>query len=237
MTRRKSATTSRDETGPGAGADWVSSAALPFAACFAYLPGGYGVTCDEGRLLRAHLKAADGVWLPRLAARVWLEAVGHERFGPTFGSRVSFVPVPASAPRDYGEWVSARLAWCLQEVGLGARVLPLLRRRHAVRKSAFAATGERPTVLEHHASLAVEKERAAGAGTDTPLQLTLVDDVITRGRTVFAAACRLREEFPRAEVRAFAFLRTLGPHETLVRILDPCEGEVRWAFADARRHP
>ena len=69
------------------------------------------------------------------------------------------------------------------------------------------------------------------------LRLTLVDDVITRGRTLLAAAGRLREAFPEAQVRAFALLRTLAPEESLRRILDPCEGEVRWLSGDARRRP
>lgn len=69
------------------------------------------------------------------------------------------------------------------------------------------------------------------------MRLTLVDDVITRGRTLLAAAGMLHEAFPGAEIRAFALVRTLGRGETLHRVLDPCEGEVRWAWGDARRIP
>ena len=149
------------------------------------------------------------------------------------GSRVVLVPVPGSAPAQGTDWVGERLAWCLREVGLAAEVWPVLRRRHAVRKSAFASAGERPSVLEHYASLAVERAASGEVG----LKLTLVDDVITRGRTLLAAAGRLREAFPAAEVRAFALLRTLNRDETLLQVLDPCEGEVRWAAGDARRIP
>jgi len=164
-----------------------------------------------------------------------------------FGARVLLVPVPGSAPLQRAEWVGERLAWCLKEVGLAAGVWPVLRRRHAVRKSAFAAAGERPTVLEHYASFAVERAfcgRAPAAQTRlvsepamAGVQLTLVDDVITRGRTLLAAAATLREAFPGAEVRAFAVLRTLGRDETLRQVLEPCEGEVRWVCGDARRCP
>jgi pyrimidine operon attenuation protein/uracil phosphoribosyltransferase len=73
---------------------------------------------------------------------------------------------------------------------------------------------------------------------DAPdLRLTLVDDVITRGRTLLAAAARLQEAFPCAEISAFALVRTLSRNETLSRVLDPCEGEVRWIYGDARRSP
>lgn len=187
----------------------------------------------------AHLKAADSRWLPGFAARIWLEAVARGHFAATFGERVVLVPVPGSAPEKAGSWVGERLAWCLKELGLAAQVSPLLQRRYAVRKSAFAPAGERPSVLEHYASFAVERTRLGRMPSHDRerLRLTLVDDVITRGRTLLAAADRLREIFPAAEIRAFALLRTLGRDESLERTLDPCEGEVRWVSGDARRVP
>lgn len=186
----------------------------------------------------ARLKTADRAWLPRLVARVWFETAGHGLFGASFGGRVVLVPVPGSAPMQCADWVGGHLAWCLKESGLAAEVWPVLRRRYAVRKSAFSAAGERPSVLEHYSSFAVQRgfpgdSRALGGG----VRLILVDDVITRGRTLLAAARRLREAFPAAEIRAFALLRTLARHEVLRRVLDPCEGEVRWDGGDARRLP
>jgi hypothetical protein len=180
------------------------------------------------------LKAADPYWLSRAASEVWLQATGHGHFAATFGADVVLVPVPGSGSGHTGAWVGERLAWCLQELGLAAEVQPLLRRRHAVRKSAFAPAGERPSVSEHYASFAIER----GCLDRTPgLRLTLVDDVITRGRTLAAAARRLQERFPTARIHAFALLRTLGREERLDRLADPCEGEVRWVAGDARRIP
>jgi hypothetical protein len=116
-----------------------------------------------------------------------------------------------------------------------------------VRKSAFATAGERPSVHEHYASFAVERAPSdpapIGSGAipgeygAAGLRLTLVDDVVTRGRTLLAAAVRLREAFPTADVRAFALLRTLHRDDVLYQVLDPCEGEVRWVSGDARRSP
>lgn len=214
-------------------------AALPFASCFAYSPDGNGPLCDEARSLCAHLKAADSRWLPGLAVQVWLETLARGRFAATFGARVVLVPVPGSASTAAKPWVGERLAWCLRELGLAAAVWPVLRRQYAVRKSAFASAGERPSVLEHYASFAVERSRLGRMPSlvRERLRLTLVDDVITRGRTVLAAADRLRETFPSAEIRAFALLRTLGRDAPLERMLDPCEGEVRRVSGDARRVP
>ena len=198
-------------------------------------------------MLCAQLKSADRIWIPRFVARVWLEVVGHGCFASTFGSRVVLVPVPGSAPLQRADWVGARLAWCLKEVGLAAEVWPILRRQRAVKKSAFAAVGERPSVLEHYASFAVERPvwgnlpGSQHMPADNPgssgFHLTLVDDVITRGRTLFAAARRVRDAFPTAKICAFALLRTLAPDEAMRRILDPCEGEIRWVFGDTRRFP
>jgi len=192
------------------------------------------------------LKAAHPAWLPRLVAPVYRETLAHGSFTAVFGDRVVLVPVPGSAPRRSGCWVAWRLAWCLKELGLAAAVWPVLRRRRRVRKSASAPAGERPTVLEHYASFAIDgallAAAPAGRGGQVrdsrgSLRLLLVDDVITRGRTMLAAAARLREAFPDADIRAFALLRTLGRDERLCRLLDPCEGEVRWALGDARRDP
>lgn len=178
---------------------------------------------------------------------MWLESSGHGRFGAVFGPRVLLVPVPGSAPVQGARWVGERLAWCLKEMGLAAEVWPILHRRQAVRKSAFAAAGERPSVLEHYASFAIDRApmepAPVGRGgfacdfRGARLRLTLVDDVITRGRTMLAGAMRLREAFPGAEIRAFALLRTLARDEIPHPLLDVCEGEVRWARGDARRVP
>lgn len=218
----------------------VSFRALPFASCFAYSPSGTGPVCGQGRLLCARLKTLDPPWLSRLIACTWLEALGHQRFAAFLGKRVVLVPVPGSAPAAGAGWVGERIAWCLKEVELAGEVWPILRRCRAVRKSAFAPAGARPSVLEHYASFAIERAVDGGSVREprgTGLQLTLVDDVITRGRTLLGAAGRLREAFPGAQVRAFALLRTLGRDEPLWRVLEPCEGEVRWISDDARRVP
>jgi Na+/citrate or Na+/malate symporter len=43
-----------------------------------------------------------------------------------------------------------------------------------------------------------------------PERILLVDDVITKGRTLIAAATRVHEAFPQAPICAFALLRTMG---------------------------
>ncbi len=108
---------------------------------------------------------------------------------------------------------------------------PGLRRVHAVPRSATAKAWERPTVHRHYASLAVDE---AAIRLD---EVLLVDDVITKGRTLLAAASRLQAAFPAARIRAFALLRTLGLDPEVERLLDPCVGEIRWRAGDAHRRP
>lgn len=211
--------------------------------------------------MRSRLKEADARWLARFAVQVWRENVANGRFAAFFAADVVLVPVPGSRPRERTPWVGERLAWCLKDMGLADTVWPCLKRRHPVRKSAFAAAGERPSLLEHYASFVVERAeanagclgrwrrtsppdgstrtRAAGRSVRAGLapRLVLVDDVVTRGRTLLAAAARLSEAFPGCEIRAFALMRTLGRGEVLWRNPDPCEGEVRWLGGDARRMP
>lgn len=143
------------------------------------------------------------------------------------------VPIPSSRPGSPHGSCSGRLAEAMVEQGLGARAWGGLRRIRAVPKSAAAAPGRRPAVLTHYLSLRVEPvESTPGDG-----RLLLIDDVVTRGRTLFAAATRLHEAFPGARIRAFALVRTLGFADGLDRLFDPCVGRISWRAGDTHRNP
>lgn len=90
-----------------------------------------------------------------------------------------------------------RLAAALASEGLG-HVWRGLQRISAVRKSATAPSGERPTVTDHYDSLTVQPSLIA------PTRVVLVDDVVTKGRTLLGAARRVAESFPEPQVLAFA---------------------------------
>jgi predicted amidophosphoribosyltransferase len=182
-------------------------------------------------MLRARLKAGDVNWLPKYAWRVREQATQHAKFPEFFNPQVVLIPVPGSAPLVKGAlWVPDRVASAMAAEGLG-HVWQGLRRVSAVRKSATAPVGERPTVQDHYDSLAVK------ASLVPPTRIVLVDDVITKGRTLLAAASRMREAFPDAEIRAFALLRTMGLVPEVAQLLDPCVGEIKWTGGDAEREP
>ena len=168
---------------------------------------------------------------PQRAARVHGSGQRRSAHG-VFRQRDRAVPIPASAPSEDGSaWVSTRLANALVAAGLGATCWPGLQRTRSVRKSSGARPGARPSVAEHRLSLQVERSESP------PRQILLIDDVVSRGRTLFAASLCVREAFPTAEIRAFALLRTLGLLPEIERLLDPCVGEIRWRHGDVHRNP
>lgn len=67
--------------------------------------------------------------------------------------------------------------------------------------------------------------------------LCLVDDVITKGATVLAAASRLQEMYPHARIVAFALIRTLGFVDDIERIVEPAVGTITLRGDQALREP
>lgn len=168
----------------------------------------------------------------RYAVRVRQQTLDSHVWADIFDATVALVPVPGSMPRVAGgTWPAEGLAEALLSVGLGSAVWSGLRRIRAVHKSSTAAPGERPTVNLHYESFYFEQSKTR------PQTIVLVDDVITKGRTLLAAANCIHDALPTAEIRAFALVRTLGFVSSLTRLLDPCRGEISWRLGDARRSP
>ena len=113
------------------------------------------------------------------------------------------VPIPGHTPRYASAlWVAERIAHALIAQGIGADVQPLLVRTEVVpQSSSRRAASERVDPPEHYRTLSVQRPLAV------PERITLVDDVVTRGSTLIAAATRVAEAFPGIEVRAFALSR------------------------------
>jgi predicted amidophosphoribosyltransferase len=187
---------------------------------------------ERSRLLCALLKAADNHFIFKYAVRVRQQVAGASPLAGFLGPDLLLVPVPPSAPQPAGAvWVADRLAMALVCEGLGGTVWRGLHRIRAVRKSATAAPGARPTVDAHFHSFGID--RAAMVYR----RIVLIDDVVTKGRTLLAAASRVQQTFPDAQIRAFALLRTMGFVREVSRLLEPCVGEIRWRAGDAFRNP
>jgi hypothetical protein len=205
---------------------------LQYAACYAYSPKGESDVSMRSRLLCARVKNGSPRWLKSYVAMVHQEFMQQRCFCDFFGERALLVPVPQYLCSGRASlWVARRLAFTLQEVGLGEEVWTGLRRVSSVEKSGSAWMWQRPTVQQHYRSLAVVPSPRH------PASVILVDDVITKGRTLVAAAIRVREAFPTATVRAFALVRTMGLIHDVERLFDPCEGAIRWNGHDVYRNP
>jgi hypothetical protein len=205
---------------------------ITFASCYVYSPCGSGAACERSRLLRALLKSGDTHFIVKYAFRVRQQVVDDSPLAGFVCPDQVLVPVPASARSTAGTMtVAEHLATAMAEAGLGGGIWNGLRRVRPVRKSATAPPGSRPTVANHYDSFAIE------AATALPPRVVLVDDVITKGRTLLAAAARLQDAFPAAEIRAFAMLRTMGFVQSVDHLLEPCVGEIRWRAGDAHRSP
>jgi hypothetical protein len=205
---------------------------IAYASCYFYSPAGAGAVCERSRLLRALLKAGDAHFMVKYAGRVRQQAEESSQLHGFFRSTDILVPVPGSAPKSAaGTWVAADLADALVREGVGMLAWRGLHRICAVRKSATSVPGARPSVALHYESFLTERPLI------TPTSVMLIDDVVTRGRTLLAAATRLQEAFPAVEIRAFALLRTMGLVPNVRQLLDPCIGEIRWKAGDAHRRP
>jgi predicted amidophosphoribosyltransferase len=205
---------------------------LQFAACYAYSPKGDSEVSERSRQLCARVKNGSTKWLRSYVASVHQEVTRKRQFSGFFNEHTLLVPIPISPTATRTSvWVARRLALTLQEAGLAEEVWTGLRRVSSVERSASAWMWERPTVQQHYRSFAVIP------APKPPTEIVLVDDVITKGRTLVAAAMRLHEAFPNADIRAFALVRTMGLILDVERLFDPCEGVIRWNGKDAYREP
>lgn len=155
------------------------------------------------------------------------------QFEEFLGPDVTLVPVPGHAPlRDeHSLWVPRRICEVLVSQGLGVDVVPCLARLTVVPKSAYALPGQRPEAQVHYGSMRVD---CSVFVTD---RVTVVDDFVTRGDTLLAAASLMKEALPEAGIRAFALVRTIGLQPNVERIIDPCVGTIFRGLGGARRRP
>ena len=216
---------------PRLAAGALSLYSVLFASCYVYSPRGAGWVAAASRKVCERVKMIDPVWVPRYAGHVYRASLCDPQLGALFADDSVLVPVPGSAPAREGHWAALQLAVALSEVGLALRVWVGLRRRTAVRKSAMAPSAGRPSVAQHYESFSTSP-------LGVPVRrIVLVDDVITKGRTLLAAAARMQAELPCADIRAFALIRTQGFVERLDHVTEVCHGVIRWGAGDARREP
>lgn len=210
---------------------------ITFASFLVYAPRGTSELSSKAKQLVRALKEERLIGIPlqspsEYAARRLADERPGSMLEAFFETMPLFVPVPRSSlPVDGGIWPAFNIASALFDHGIGAGVVPCLERVTPVPKSAFAATGSRPKPIDHYESMIVKK-----MVTDRR-EMCLVDDVITKGATLLAAATRVQEAYPDAKIIAFALVRTTGFVDDIDQIVDPAVGTVTLRGDEAFREP
>ena len=165
---------------------------LRFGSFFVYSPRGTSQVSVNSRAVCYGMKQDKSGAIGKLVDRL-LADFPTTALNEVLGPKVTLVPTPRSAPLVEGAlWPAQRIADELVQRGLGANVLPILKRAKPVQKSSHAGPGQRATIAEHIDSLSLEKLLVS------PSRLTLVDDVVTKGRMLLAAGTLLAGRCPNA---------------------------------------
>jgi hypothetical protein len=164
--------------------------------------------------VRDPLKRGEQATLERVAQRI---DENLDAFPGLFGPDVGLVPMPRSSPiRQEDLWPSRLVCQALLARGLAGSIHECLLRTRGVAKAAVTPGPRR--VRPHLDSLHLQLP------IDLPPRLLIVDDVVTSGSTLYAAAWLFGDP---ERVRAFAVLRSIGGTE-VESILDPCVGTIRY---------
>ena len=181
-------------------------------------------------------RSGDDVNLPmtRYVAETLYDNINDKSFLNVFDQSTVLIPVPRSNPLlQGGLWVPKRIADEMVQKGLGGYVVPCLIRSKPVNKSSWSIPSQRPLPSEHYDSLKVEQ-------TVTELnEVILIDDVITRGSTLIAAANKLIDSFPKIKIESFAAIRTISNPLEFRNWFNPVEGTItfRSGLGDTIRTP
>jgi len=184
---------------------------INYANLLQYSPRGKGEISIKSQAITGAIKGG------RISPSIPKLIIKHGAYLADFlNEEVTLVPTPRSSPiRETDLWPTLEIVKMLAALKLG-NISTCLFRTTPVKKSSQNYTGEhRPSILEQYNSLAVKNVVPTS-------NITLVDDVVTMGRTSIAAASRLAEKFPNANIRLFALVRTMGFVDD-IDIIEKCE--------------
>jgi hypothetical protein len=220
---------------------------LPFISFLQYSPKGLGSAGQTSKAIMyaiksdglISLKDAQGVSKGANAIDATIntlvrEAKKQEFLNKYFGTDVTLIPIPRSAPLKDKDalWPTHRICRALIARGFGGDIAPILERHRPVQKSSFAKPGQRPGPQEHFDSTGISQ----GAVILSGRRITLVDDVVTRGASFVGMIPHLQKTFPGFEINCFALVRTQS-YEAVDQIVAAVEGVITYDGSQLRRSP
>ena len=205
---------------------------IEFCSLLSYSPRGTSDSEKRSRTMMRYLKTDTVLRLSSKSTTILTSSFISERikeniiilpFADFFKTNPILIPIPRSS-LTYSQslWVPQRLANALVKREIGKEVVECLKRVIPLSKSATSLAEDRPKAAQHYASLEVKE-----IFSEPPKEILLVDDIVTRGATIFGAANKLTDVFPQTRIRAFAAMRTISPPLVFQNTYNPCVGTIK----------
>jgi hypothetical protein len=174
---------------------------VDYASLLQYSPRGISDVSKTSRAVKDTIKAGR---IQNYKSRIAQIVSQHPDLSLFLNNDVTLIAAPRSSPiRGTDLWPALEICKLLSSLNLGITASCLVRSQ-AIKKSSLSYTAEqRPSIQEQFDSMSVDNYVPTS-------NITLVDDVITIGRTSIAAASKLSEKFPNATIRVFSLIRTRG---------------------------
>lgn len=147
-------------------------------------------------------------------------------FDDILNANTVLVPTPSS--QIYSEktfWTTKHICDIMVSQGLGKETKCYVKRAKTIRRSSHCSSAnERPSVLEHTSTMIHTGEMYP------PNSITIIDDVLSLGRTTYATASLVNTLFPEADINIFAFMRTRNfeGYKEFTSVLNPERGFIRY---------
>ncbi len=210
---------------------------IEFGSLLSYSPRGMSYFNRESRTAMNALKhdeyvSNSPILMSDFISKMVKEDMTTLPFAHFFQNNPILVPVPNSSLMRPGTlWVPQRLANALIKQELRS-VVECVRRIKPLPKAATSLSENRPKATQHYDSIEIQKILSLSSD-----DIILVDDIITRGATIFGIANKLADVFPTDRIKAFAAIRTISLPTDFKEVYDPCIGKIMLIGEEIFRTP
>jgi hypothetical protein len=197
---------------------------IPYAVYLNYSPRGVSQFASDSKIIKGAIKNGNRNLISKIAQRI-IESEDSSFLGEFLNENRILVPAPRSAQLIEGAlWPTKTICEVFVENALGQETLALIHREIPVPKSSaiYNADG-RPSVQRH-----IDSMRIIPSLVNPASNFTVIDDVLTLGRTTYACAHLLKLAYPLADIKIFVIMRTMGLVDDISRLIQPRHGEIQF---------